>query len=428
MAQADEPFGARLKRLRREAGMTQQALGAGLFSGGYLSQLESGKRRPSARAVEVFADRLGIDPAYLRTGIDPKLPIHIAIEVQRARVLTRDAPGKATALLVPLVDKARNHGFVEAQAKALEALGFAKLREGSIQEALDLFQQAEGLSMDLPLHTRCGCVIGIARCFRQLGDARYAAHVMESYLMQLEKDSIPDPTTLMRINASLIDVYFAIGLPEQAVRAAEKAKKLEVQVADPEQVACMNLNVANALLFQGLTTEATVALRKSEDIFSSLGWKNEVARAAIAQGIVHAKVDDLPAAKASLEEALALLAEAPDPLDEARARNALARTERLLDNPDVAHAHAEKVLSLIPDGDPRERAFATREMGLTTEDVEQAEELLKQAIDLYRMAKDPDEVASTYGALGDLYRRAGNTEAMAEAYRAGIGAVEDRAF
>jgi tetratricopeptide (TPR) repeat protein len=427
MSEADESFGARLRRLRRHAGLTQEALGAGVYSGGYLSQLESGKRKPSRDAIDLFADRLDVDPDYLRTGNDPKLPITLAIEVQRAHALVYEDPKEAVARLVPLVAQARDHKVPEVQAKALEALGFAKLRDGATDAALDFFQQAEGLSMDSPLHTRCGCIIGIARCF-QLSDPRYAAHVLESYLMQLKKESIPDPTALMRVNASLISVYFATGMPEQAVRAAEEAKRLEVRVEDPEQLACMNLNVASALLYQGLTTEAMVALRKSEDIFSSMGWKNEVARAAIAQGIIHAKVDDLPAAKASLEEALTLLAEVPNSLDEARARNELARAERLLGNPEAARLHAEKVLDLIPDGDPRERAFALREIALSSAPPARVERHLKEAIDLYRIASDPIEVASTFGVLGDFYREQGNAQAMAEAYRAGIDAIEDRAY
>jgi tetratricopeptide (TPR) repeat protein len=159
-----------------------------------------------------------------------------------------------------------------------------------------------------------------------------------------------------------------------------------------------------------------------------LGWKKEVARAAIAQGIVHAKVDELPEAKASLEEALRLLGESPNSLDEAKARNELARIERLLGNPKAARAHATKVLDLIPEGDPRERAFATRELALISELPTDAERFLKDSIDLYRMANDPIETAATFRALGDLYRTEGDTDAMAEAYRSGLDAVEDRAY
>lgn len=428
MSEADEAFGARLRRLRREAGLTQEALGAGAYTGGYVSQLEADKRGPSSGVIALFAKRLKVDPDYLRTGIDPKQPIRLAIEVQHARTQIHEDAPEAVNRLRELVEEARQHALPEVQVKALEALGIAKERDLEIQEALALYQEAEELSADLPLHTRYGSVVGIARCFRLLGDPRYAVFVLEDYLFHLKKESISDPTAIMRVNSSLISGYFATGMLEQAVKAAEEAKRLEVRVDDPEQIACMNLNVARALLFQGRSTEAIVALRKSEDIFSSLGWKKEVAHAAINRGIVHAKVDELPEAKASLEEALALLSESPDSADEARARNELARTERLLGNPSAARQHAEKVFELIPEGDPRERAFASREIALTSDLPEETEKYLKEAIDLYRIANDPIETAATFRALGDLHRREGDVEAMTEAYRSGLEAIEDRAY
>lgn len=428
MPESTEPFGARLRRLRRTAGLTQEALGAGTYSGGYVSQLEAGKRGPSRGVIELFAERLRVHPDYLRTGIDPNLPIRLAIDVQEARARQHEDPRGAVDRLQELVDEAKHHELTDVEAKALEALGVARERQGSLREALALYQQAEELSIDLPLHTRYGCVVGIARCFHLLGDPRYAVFLLENYLFQLEKEGISDPTAIMRVNSTLISVYFATGMLEQAVKAAEEAKRLEVHVSDPEQIACMNLNVARVLLFQGRPTDATVAVRRSEDIYSSLGWKKEVARAALAQGIIHAKVDELPEAKASLHKALQLLAESPNSLDEARTRNELARTERLLGNPTAARLHAERVLELLSEGDPRERAFASRELALTSESPEESEKHLNEAIDLYRMANDPIETAATFRALGDLHRRQGNIESMADAYRAGLEAVEDRAY
>ena len=428
MAEWGESFGTRLKRLRRAAGMTQEALGAGTFTGGYISLLEADKRGPSRRVIEFFAHRLNVDPDHLRTGINPQLPIQLEIEVQQCRALTYQDPQDAAERLQHLVDQTKAHDFLEVQAKALEALGFAKERGRAPREALALYQEAETLAVNSPAHSRCGSVIGIGRCFQQLGDFRYAAHVLENYLIELRKEGISDPTVLMRVNASLISVYFATGMTDQAVKAAEEAMRLEALVSDPEQIACMNLNVASALLFQGRTSDATAALRKSEDIFSSLGWKNEVAGAVINRGIVHAKVDDLPAAKACLLEALDLLRDSPNPLDEARARNELARAERLMGNPSAARQYAERVFELIPDGDPRARGFASREMGLSCDVPRNAEKYLKEAIDLYRIANDPLETARTFRALGELHRREGDIEAAAEAFFSGLEAIEERAY
>ena len=53
-------LGARLKTFRLERGLSQSALAAGLASKSMMSQIESGKSRPSRELLERFAERLGI--------------------------------------------------------------------------------------------------------------------------------------------------------------------------------------------------------------------------------------------------------------------------------------------------------------------------------------------------------------------------------
>jgi tetratricopeptide (TPR) repeat protein len=428
MPASSDSFGSRLKALRVEKGMTQEGLGGGRYSGAYISQLETGRRAPSSSLVAFMAERLEVNEHYLRTGEDPGLRVRLGLEVQRARALIYQDAKRPKKRLERLAAEAGRHGYVDVRVRAVEALALARERNGETQAALDLYQQAERLSLDLPLNERCGAVVGIARCFQQLGDFRYAAHLLEGYLMQLEKEDLSDPTALMRINAALLSVYFATGMIEQAAKAAEEAQRLEVRVTDPEHVACMNLNLTGALLFRGRTDDAMVALKKAEDIFSSLGWKNEVARAAIARGMIHAKADDLATAKESFEEALQLLEDAPHSLDEARARNELARIERLQGDLPAARKHLLRVLTLMKDGEPRVRAFASRELGFAATDRAEAEKRFHHAIDLYRMAGDPIETAITFRALGDVYLRERDIEAMTDAYQAGLDAVEDRDY
>src|SRR5689334_4036093 len=57
--------GDRVRELRRQRGLTQAELGAERFSKEYVSQVELGKTRPSAAALEWFGERLGVDPLEL---------------------------------------------------------------------------------------------------------------------------------------------------------------------------------------------------------------------------------------------------------------------------------------------------------------------------------------------------------------------------
>lgn len=68
----DEPssktLGARVRSLRRSAGMTQAELADGRFSKEYVSQIERGKTRPPRETVDWLADRLATDTAQLALG------------------------------------------------------------------------------------------------------------------------------------------------------------------------------------------------------------------------------------------------------------------------------------------------------------------------------------------------------------------------
>src|SRR5689334_18715368 len=54
------PIGQRIRKLRHERGLTQEALATPEFTKGYVSALERGAVRPSLKAMELLAQRLGV--------------------------------------------------------------------------------------------------------------------------------------------------------------------------------------------------------------------------------------------------------------------------------------------------------------------------------------------------------------------------------
>src|SRR5690242_18729103 len=57
--------GERIRKMRRDRGLTQQALAGNEFTKGYVSALERGAVRPSFRALQVLAGHLGVPIAEL---------------------------------------------------------------------------------------------------------------------------------------------------------------------------------------------------------------------------------------------------------------------------------------------------------------------------------------------------------------------------
>jgi len=61
-----DEFGARLAKIRDDAGLTQTALARKIeVSQSAISQMEAGERKPSFDMLRQLADALGVTPAYL---------------------------------------------------------------------------------------------------------------------------------------------------------------------------------------------------------------------------------------------------------------------------------------------------------------------------------------------------------------------------
>src|SRR5512141_1317835 len=78
----------RLRPLRLAAGLTQSQLGGERFSKEYVSQIERGKTRPTPEAIAWLAGRLGVDAAFLGSGVSTDLRGRIEALLARAEALT----------------------------------------------------------------------------------------------------------------------------------------------------------------------------------------------------------------------------------------------------------------------------------------------------------------------------------------------------
>jgi tetratricopeptide (TPR) repeat protein len=418
-------LGRRLKRLRLAKGFTQQDLAESAYTAAYVSTIEAGRRNPSNVAVAFFADRLGVEPEEILTGRPPGLAVKLEVDLQRARmILSGGNYADADEHFSEIERSAQRYDLTRVEAKALEGRGLVAERLCDPESGLEYFERAVGLLEDEPLPLRVESVAGAARCTQMIGDVRYSIHLLESFLMQLR--SIPDPLALMRIHSSLVWPYSEVGLHNKAAKAATEALKLEARVDDPEQIANMHINVARELLRQNRADEALASLRRAELLYASLEWKTEVARAHLARGMVFVDQGDLEEARPSLYKALEVFTETAGSLNQARSLNELARVERLCGRPDEARRLLDQSISLLQEGDVAELACAHREMALSMvmETPELAEKNFRIAIDLYRRAEEPLQMAAVYRHLGDLLFDKGDTSASRDSYRDALVAIE----
>lgn len=421
----------RLKELRTRQGLSQKDLAEPVCSAAFLSLVESGARKPSPKILDHLASRLEISVEELVSGRDPKRAVELQLRLQEARELIQ--AGRLDAA------EAMTHDIIRAslrideravRAKALENLASIQEKRGRSEAALATYREAEEAWRDQPLHLRFQTVTGIARAVQKSGDARLAIHMLESYLLDLDRAGIPDPTARMRVFSTLSLVYSFAGLPHRAAEAADEALGLTPRVPDPEQIACMNMNVARSMLDQGRDQEALEAIRKAEEAFSTLGWQVDAARAAANRGIIHMEKGAIPEARETFRYAIDVLKSAGRTADAALTMVDLARLEREDGDAGAALALLDEADGYLPEVQALARATSLRERGLCVaeRDLETGKQLLLRAADAFREAGTSYEVGRTYKHLGDLQQRGGDGgRDAAETYRKAFEAL-DQAF
>jgi transcriptional regulator with XRE-family HTH domain len=139
-------LGERLRRLRVAAGLTQSELAGERFSKEYVSQIERGKTRPTAETVLWLAERLGVDPGFLATGVSSDERGRVEAALARA-----DALGQAHRYEEAIQEfeairpAVAATGTVELEVRALSGQAWACTLAGRTREAIDLLTRAREL-------------------------------------------------------------------------------------------------------------------------------------------------------------------------------------------------------------------------------------------------------------------------------------------
>jgi len=381
---APAKIGARIRKLRLANGLSQREVAEPLMTAPYLSLIESGQRTPSHEALSHIARRLGVEVGELETGRPSGLEAQLELELQEGRrIYFAGGLEEAEQLLAGTVGMAQKYRVSRLEARARIALGAIFEARADFTAARDEYDAAQALLADEPVHVRFEAVIGYARCVRFLGNPRLGTHLLESYRLELEQQKMDDPTAKMRVLSSLVHFYLAIGYERRAAEAAEEAIRLAPQVDDPEQIACMNMNVARALLDQGRHDDAIEMLKRAEQIYQSFDWPLPTVRVKINRGIAELGKGRFDAACATFSEVVDDLETKPEYGAElGAALNFLGKAERLRGNA-VAVDHLKRARKLLAHADVFELARNAHELGLALSDSDpaRARKELKSASD-----------------------------------------------
>ncbi|WP_029391769.1 helix-turn-helix domain-containing protein [Streptomyces xiaopingdaonensis] len=164
----DSSFGARLKAIRVQRGLSQAALADGKISTGYLSRLESGARPPTERVLAHLAQRLDVDRSTLLDappgGADGASPLTQALSI----AASAESDEAVEGLVDVLAEAADEDALLRWQALWL----IARYRERQGERAAEqtCLESLSALADESGLPTlQCRSRTQLARCLRSTG-------------------------------------------------------------------------------------------------------------------------------------------------------------------------------------------------------------------------------------------------------------------
>jgi len=376
----DDPaaFGPRLRAARGAAGMSLRDLSFPGCSPSYISRLENGSRLPSLQLVNALAGKLAVRSEELLG-----TPAESRLEQQ----LTDGE----VALRLGDVDAARTHfsavveqGSGETRALALGGLANAHLREGDVDDALELLEEA-----------------------RELLGPRFAEHA-----------SLVQTLGTLRSMRSEYDVAIALFT---AGREAAQAR------GDRAAALRLTLLAANAYIDLGALPQSAEQLAAALGEADAIGDHDLRARTLWSQSRLHTVEGRHDLAAEFARRALAVLEVSEDELSIARAKQLLAYIELERGDADAALALLREAVPIVErTGNAEERALVLLEQARVLVHLGEHDEARALAIEvapvLTRAARA--DSGRCFTALGDIWQAVGDVEAALAMYDAAIEALE----
>jgi tetratricopeptide (TPR) repeat protein len=405
-------LGERLREARVAARLSQAQLGAPYYTRAHVSAIELGKIRPAMKSLEHMAAKLGKPASHFME--DRQLGEQRgerAVSIARAHQLTAEGKAaEAIGILIPLLEQEQSR---QERAAVLRALGRAYWEAGLgaksakvLQEALDIYQA--GGNSELVARTRAQ--LGMAlHLLMSYGEA--AEHFGEA-LRAMARGELRDPVLKVHVLHNLGLTFYQRNEFSMALEHFERAENEGADIGDPKWLA--SLFAAIGMSFHQLKDyDAALAyLGRSEALFESIRNRSRVAEIRFQRGRSLLAIGHRAKGMDTLGEAERLAGEADNPVLETR----IAMTAALAQ---VEGGEEAAGIAGLRDAQSRAARIGERALqgatalalgrALKRLDPEEAEQVLRAAVDLLRDRPGP-ELGETYAELSDVLSRRGLAE------------------
>jgi transcriptional regulator with XRE-family HTH domain len=384
----EETVGERIRRLRRERGLSQRDICGPGISNAYISRIERGQRRPSGKALRLIGRSLGVSPEYLETGAVLTASEQIERELAEAELELRlGEPGEAERRFRAILSKAAESGNADADTRARVGLGVAAARRGAYRETVERLERVVD-KREISPATHPDVYAALGQAYSELSEATKAVELFRQCLAEIEwkyaDDEVlyirfatylsyalsdagrpaeadaaiagaisrtrgqPDPYTRIRLYWSRARIASDTGQHRLGLDSIRRAIGLLEQTEDSLHLGRAHLLCAEIVLATGDLDEAEEHLLLADALLTRVDTTPHLAYLRSEQAKLAARRGDGERALALAREAFALLGNEDQP-EQGRAHWALAEAHVALgDHPaaERAFAAARKLLSL----------------------------------------------------------------------------------
>jgi tetratricopeptide (TPR) repeat protein len=429
-------LGERLRTLRLNAGLTQTGLAGDRFSKEYVSQIERGKTRPTQETIDWLAQRLGVDPGFLASGVSADERGRIETALARAEALSENHEyTDALEEFRKIKPSALGIGSPELEVRALAGEAWAQMRTGEVKEAVDLLHHARVLTEDAMFSDvdRADILFRLGACRVELSSIQTAIGLFNEALTLAERSELPCD----RLRAEILRLRSRCYRRQRDYEAAredlERALELSEGLGDPAAVARVYFQASLVADRQGHWVLARKYAEQAKAHFEELADRATLGRVLNNLGGINFLLGKPEEAIEHLNKSFKVLLEYGSEADAARAVSSLAQVHLRTGQVEPAEEQARQALKLLGD-----RVDVIDEIGsaqlvlgrslLEQGRLDEAEKAFNVAEQSFEQLSSISHRASAWIAKGDLAARRGQDQVAAQLYRRAAESLQDLRF
>jgi tetratricopeptide (TPR) repeat protein/DNA-binding XRE family transcriptional regulator len=429
-------LGDRVRALRIAAGLTQGQLGEGRFSKEYISQIERGKTRPTEGTIAWLAERLGVEPSYIASGVSTEARTKVETLLARAEALSEahhypdavQAFDEARSALAGTYSPTHELRTLAGQAWALQ-------QNGEIKPAIELLQRARDL-VEAPEFSdveRADVLFRLAVCRYKLSSISTAIALFDEALALAERSGLP--CDLLR--ADILGWRSRCRRRQRDYVAAhedvERALELAQDVGDRRAIANTYFQASLIAQRQGHWILSRNYAQRARELYEELNDERNVGRLMLALGGLTLLLGDEEQAVEHLKASFARAVDSESSPDAAQALQGLARVHLQRGEYAEAEELARKALALLEGREDFLHEVCPSQLVLGRALLErgrfeEAEECFRAADAAAEQLASISHRAEAWVALGDLAARRGDDRESARLYRNAAEALQEIRF